>query len=95
MSGDLVLCVDLGTGGPKVGLVTEAGDIVDAERHGVETRVSPDGAATQDAARWWELITGSARRMIARVEGAPRRVRAVSVTGQWASTVPVDANGVP
>lgn len=95
MSSDLVLCVDLGTGGPKVGLVTEAGEIVAVERHGVETRVSPDGAATQDAAQWWDLVTGSARRMIARVEDAPRRVRAVSVTGQWASTVPVDADGVP
>jgi xylulokinase len=89
----LVLTVDLGSGGPKVGYVTvtgepvwwwyERGDAVHA------------GAAVQDPEAWWQLIVDVARRGIAEggVDGAS--VVAVSVTGQWASTVPVDAEGMP
>jgi len=90
-----VLAVDLGTGGPKVGLVSLAGDIAWHEHRPVATRNGPDGESTQDAAEWWELICGAARRALASGVVDPARVVAVSCTGQWASTVPVDADGEP
>jgi xylulokinase len=90
-----VLAVDLGTGGPKVGLVSLTGAIAWHEHQPVPTRHGPDGEATQDAALWWDLVRDAARRALGSGVVAPDRVVAVSCTGQWASTVPVDAAGRP
>ena len=90
-----VLAVDLGTGGPKVGLVSLAGDIARAEHLPVATTNGPDGESTQDAGAWWDLIRDAARRAIADGVVPAAHIVAVSCTGQWASTVPVDVAGVP
>jgi xylulokinase len=90
---DLCLAIDLGTGGPKVALATFEGEVLAYEIHRVATHVSDDGAATQDAEEWWTLIGAAARRLVGSVDTA--RVAAVGVTGQYASTVPVDEAGRP
>jgi xylulokinase len=95
VTSELCLSVDLGTGGPKIGLVTLEGEIIAHEVHSVTTHFSEDGGAIQDASEWWTIILAATRRLLAQVEGAPGNVRAVTVTGQYASTVPVDANGEP
>ncbi len=91
----VAITVDLGTGGPKVGLVTLRGSVLWAEHHAVETVRLPDGGAEQDANEWWDLVAGAVRRGIASGACRADQIAAVSVTGQWASTVPVDANGEP
>jgi xylulokinase len=93
--GSYVLAVDLGTGGPKVGLVSLTGTIACAEHLAVATDHTPDGGATQDAGQWWSLVRAAARRLIAGGPVPPEQIVAVSCTGQWASTVPVDADGRP
>jgi xylulokinase len=95
VTSELCLSIDLGTGGPKIGLVTLGGDIVAHEVHSVATHYTPDGGAIQDASEWWTIVVGASQRLLAEVENAKLNVRAVSVTGQYASTVPVDANGAP
>jgi xylulokinase len=90
-----VLTVDLGTGGPKVGLVSTRGEIAWWEHRAVATRRGPGGAATQDAEEWWRLIVECARSGLAHTGLGGDDVVAVGVTGQWASTVPVDEKGVP
>jgi xylulokinase len=90
-----VLAVDLGTGGPKVGLVSLRGDIVWWEHRPVRTRHGPGGAATQDAGEWWRLVVETTRRGMAASPVSAEQVVAVCVTGQWASTVPVDESGAP
>jgi xylulokinase len=90
---DLVLAVDLGTGGPKVGFVTVRGVVEWWEHTPVPTRTGEAGARTQDAEHWWTVIVESVRRGVAAVGG--ERVTTVAVTGQWASTVPVDEAGRP
>jgi xylulokinase len=95
MSDDLCLSIDLGTGGPKIGLVSLDGDVLDYELHAVETTYTSDGGATQDPALWWTLVCETTRRLLARSDVTKERVKAVAVTGQYASTVPVDANGSP
>lgn len=92
MSRRLVLAVDLGSGGPKVGYVTTRGEPVWwwHERHDIF-----EGTETQDAGLWWETIVSVARRGLAEGGVAGDEVVGVSITGQWASTVPVDASGVP
>ena len=94
MTGDLVLAIDLGTGGPKVALVDDTSKVVDISSRAVATFFAEDGRATQDADEWWRLITEMSRRLV-RDPSIARRVRAVGVTGQYGSTVPVDANGHP
>jgi xylulokinase len=89
------LAVDLGTGGPKVGLVSLAGHTAWREHLPVQTSHGADGAAEQDAQEWWDLITAAARRGLESGAVARERVVAVAVTGQWASRVPVDERGVP
>jgi xylulokinase len=95
MSDDYALAVDLGTGGPKVGLVSLAGEIAWFEHLRMETQFTDDGGAEQDAEQWWTLITDAARRALAGGAVPPAAVKAVAVTGQWASRIPVDADGTP
>ncbi len=92
---ELCLSIDLGTGGPKIGLVTLDGEVLAHELHQVPTIMTSDGGAEQDASLWWSLITESAKRLLVGTAGSQSRVKAVAVTGQYASTVPVDANGIP
>jgi xylulokinase len=92
---ELCLSIDLGTGGPKIGLVTLDGEVLSHEVHHVSTIFGPDGAAIQDAELWWSLVREATKRLL-RGDGVDgRRVKAVAVTGLYASTVPVDANGLP
>ena len=95
MSDELCLSIDLGTGGPKIGLVSFDGEVLDYELHSVSTTLTSDGGATQDPKLWWTLIGDATRRLVQRSDAAKDRVKAVAVTGQYASTVPVDANGIP
>ncbi len=89
----LALAVDLGTGALKVGIVTLAGEIVAVDGTVLETELLPGGGAIQDAGGWWDAVMASASSVLAQV---PReRVLAVSCTGQWASTIPVDRVGAP
>jgi xylulokinase len=89
------LAVDLGTGGPKIGLVSLRGTVAWAEHLPVTTRLLPNGGAVQDAEEWWHLITGAARRALSSGVVPAANVVAVSCTGQWASTVPVAEDGRP
>jgi xylulokinase len=90
-----VLAVDLGTGGPKVGLVSLVGQVAWQDHIAVKTRWLDHGGAVQDAEEWWQIIVDATRRAMASGAVRAAQVAAVSVTGQWASTVPVDAGGHP
>ncbi len=91
----LVLAVDLGTGGPKIGFVSVTGRVAWQDHVRLSTRWLDGGGAVQDAHEWWDVITGAVRKAIANATVPAGDVVAVCVTGQWASTVPVDAEGVP
>lgn len=93
--GRYCLAIDLGTGGPKVGFVSLTGEIAWCDHVAVQTHWVGDGGAEQDAEEWWTVICEAAKRGLASGAVDPASVAAVSVTGQWASTVPVDADGVP
>ena len=88
-----ILAVDLGTGGPKTGAVSLAGEVLGQSVRSVRTRYLPDGGAVQDPADWWRAITADVRRLMAAKVALPRDLLGVGITGQWGSTVPVDAEG--
>jgi xylulokinase len=92
-SKNLVLAIDLGSGALKVGIVSLAGELLAVQQTMLETEQLPGGGAIQDAGGWWEAVRALARLVLA--EAASERVMAVSCTGQWASTIPVDAAGEP
>src|ERR1039458_4829770 len=78
MSEELCLSIDLGTGGPKIGLVSLDGDVLDYELHPVTTTYTSDGGAIQDPEEWWTLIAHATRRLMERPDVNKERVRAVA-----------------
>lgn len=90
----LVLVADLGTTAFKVGVVAADGQVLHVESADLDLHLLPGGGAEQDAAHWWDLLLDLGSRAVATVAGQGRVV-AVVPTGQWASTVPVNADGVP
>ena len=92
---EFVVAVDLGTTGLKVGLVSLTGRIVWTDDHQLSTTLLPGGGATQDAGEWWSLICDAVRKGVASGAVPGERIVAISTTGQWASTIPVDSTGRP
>ncbi|MGH9172094.1 MAG: xylulokinase [Acidimicrobiales bacterium] len=90
-----VLAVDLGTGGPKVGLVSLAGKLAWQEHIRIETRQIGSAGHVQDANQWWAAIKSATQRALVSGVAAASAVEAVCITGMWASTVPVDEAGSP
>ncbi len=88
-----VLAVDLGTGGPKVAVLSATGRIVAHAFESVGIDLTDDGGAEQSPRAWWEAIVSSARRALAEAGVAPERVVGVGCTSQWMGTVPVDEEG--
>jgi xylulokinase len=90
-----VLAVDLGTGGPKVAVLSATGRILAHAFQAVGIDLTEDGGAEQSPQAWWEAIVTSARRALADSAVAPERVVGVGCTSQWSGTVPVDDAGEP
>ena len=90
-----ILAIDLGNGGPKVAVVDMDDRIRAVCVREVSVHIGLDGAATQDAHEWWVELHAAAHEAIG-LSGVDRsRLHAVAITGQWGSTVPVDAEGQP
>lgn len=89
------LVVDLGTTGAKVAVATLAGRVLWSAHHEVATTLLPGGGAEQDAESWWQLLRRAWKEGLASDAVDPATVEAVGITGQWSSTVPVDAAGTP
>jgi xylulokinase len=87
-----VLALDLGNGGPKMAAVDPDGSILTVAHRSVDVQIGLDGEATQDAVQWWTAV-GECVREVTSIMGGD--ARAVAITGQWGSTVPVDASGTP
>jgi xylulokinase len=89
-----VLAVDLGTGGPKVAVISAIGRIAAHSFERVGIQLGEDGSAEQSPQEWWDAIVTCARRAMAECGVAPERVVGVGCTAQWSGTVPIGADGV-
>ena len=87
----LILSVDLGTSGAKVGLVSPEGDVVAAAFEPTSLVLLPGGGAQQDPGDWWRAVTAAARTII-QATGRASDVVAVACTAQWSGTVALDEN---
>ena len=87
------LAVDLGNGGPKVAAVYADGSLGPCVQRSVSVDIGLDGGATQDAVEWWGTLTDAIRDLTSQM--GTEQPTAIGITGQWGSTVPVDAQGEP
>lgn len=92
MSDAWVLAIDLGTGGPKTAAVSLGGELLAHDTRSVATHFTPDGGVTQDPEAWWRGISDGVASVL-RAGVSPAALIGVGITGQWGSTVPVDASG--
>ena len=88
-----VLAIDLGSGGYKVALVADTGDVVARAGGSIRTLLLPDGGAEQDPDQWWRGICRAIRQVV-RESGVPKEdILAIGCDSQWSLAVPVDENG--
>jgi xylulokinase len=92
---EVVLAVDLGTGGPKVAVVAATGRIVAHATEPVVLHLLEGGGAEQDPDEWWSAIAAAARRAVADAGVRPGAFIGVGCTSQWSGTVAVGADGSP
>jgi xylulokinase len=92
---EYVLVIDLGTGGPKVGLVDREGNIPAWTSAPVQLFFLPDGGAEHDPAEWWSSITSCVKNVMQSSGVSPKTIIAVAVTSCWSVTLPVDEHGEP
>jgi xylulokinase len=90
-----VLAIDLGSGGPKAGLVSETGDILATAAATVDTLFLPGGGAEQDPGQWWDRAKHVVHRVMCASGVAKECIMAVACTSQWSVIVPVDPRGNP
>src|SRR5215217_3602556 len=88
-----ILAIDLGTSGPKIALVSVAGEVLAHEFRKNALLLSPDGGAEQDPELWWHSIKDGIASLLARRLISPASIVAVSVTCQWTGTVAVGPDG--
>jgi xylulokinase len=94
-AGGYVVAVDLGTGGPKVAVVSEQGRIVAHAFRPVALHLLPEGGAEQDADEWWSAIADGCRQAVSESQVEPGALLGVGCTAQWSGTVAVGADGRP
>ena len=90
---DLLLGLDLGTGGVRALLVSEAGEVVAAHSEEYPLATPKPGWAEQDPEDWWRASVAAIRGALAKAPGV--RVAAIGLSGQMHGLVMCDANGVP
>lgn len=90
-----ILAVDLGTGGPKVALVSTEGDVIAHTVRRNDLLLIPGGGVEQDPEQWWTSIVDGIRELLGRQLVPAEQIMAISITAQWMVTVPVDDTGTP
>ncbi len=95
MENKYILCIDLGTSGPKVSIVNMQGEVLMHEFEPTPISFLPNGGAEQKPGDWWSAVKSAAKRLIARRLVPEQEIVAISATSQWSTTVPVNKNGRP
>ena len=88
-----VLVIDLGTGGAKTAIVSDAGEVIASAKEPVSTHLLPHGGVEQDPHEWWDSTKKSAKRVVLESGVHPDQIVAVACDSQYSVIVPVDAHG--
>lgn len=93
--GRTVLAFDLGTGGCKSSLWTEAGSCIGETVVPYPTLHPAPGRAEQRLADWWDAVAGSSRLLLQEHPGARDTVAGIALSGQSLGMVLLDAQRRP
>lgn len=93
-TGEVLVAIDVGTSGARAAAYDFAGRLAGEVRRPYPTELGPDGRAEQDANRW-RSASLSALAGLARMLAPDRRIRAICLTGQCPSVVPLDDRDRP
>ncbi|MCD4741791.1 MAG: FGGY-family carbohydrate kinase [Desulfobacteraceae bacterium] len=88
-----VLAVDLGSGGPKVALVSDKGEVVAIAEDNIEIIMLPDGGAEQNPDEWWVKTKSAIKEVIKSSFVNVKDIVAISCDSQWCLAVPVNEHG--
>ncbi|MDI6768352.1 MAG: FGGY-family carbohydrate kinase [Anaerolineales bacterium] len=89
------LAIDLGSSGPKVGLVSTRGEILASEFEKVETLFLPNGGIEQRPDDWWQAILRAAQRVIRQNPVPAEDILAVNCASLYSTTLAVGRDGRP
>ena len=89
-----ILAIDLGTSNVKAAVVRRDGALLGTGRGSIETILTDDGGAEQDAERVWQTVLTAAEEALAPLANR-REVRGIACASQYSSIVPVDDGGSP
>ena len=89
-----ILAIDLGTSNVKAAVVQRDGTLLGTGSRPIETLLLEDGGAEQDPEQVWESVLAACDEALAGLEDRGE-VRGVACASQYASIVPVDAEGRP
>ena len=92
--GDALVAIDVGTSGARAVLFDLDGHQLDERRRSYPTRSPRPTWAEQDARAWRRAALGALRDLAGGL-AAGTRVRAIGLTGQCPTVVPVDSHGEP
>ena len=92
--GDVLVAIDVGTSGARAVLFDLDGHRLAERRRSYQTQSPKPNWAEQDARAWRSASLGALAALV-RGLGPGARVRAIGLTGQCPSVVPVDRRGVP
>jgi xylulokinase len=91
---DALVAIDVGTSGARACAFADSGEPLEEARRSYPTELPAEGWAEQDASRW-QAAALSALAAVVRSLGSRCRVRAIAVTGQCPSVVPLDHRDKP
>src|SRR6516164_316152 len=94
MSADALIAIDVGTSGARASAYDVSGAPLHEVRRSYPTALPAEGWAEQDAHRWQSAAL-SALGALTRSLGGRCHVRAIAVTGQCPSVVPLDRRDKP
>ena len=93
--GDLVIGIDVGTGGVRALAVTSDGEVVAAAGHAIERRSGalPDEWHEQDPESWWVAAVASLRAVAGQLGRRAEAVAALAVDGTSGTLICLDPQG--
>ena len=90
-----ILAIDLGTSGPKSGLVSTTGEVVDYEFEENDIILLPNGGAEQRPQQWWQTILRTSKRVLEKGLVPNEDIVGICCSTQWSGTVPVGRDSEP
>jgi len=88
-----VLAIDLGSGGFKIALISDRGEVLAGVEEKIATIMLPNGGAEQDPEDWWQKALRGPKKVLKKAAVPAADIVAIACDSQWSLAVPVDKKG--